>query len=160
MAIDPRDGALYVAWSDSRNGDLDVFVRRSDDQGKSWTGPVRVDSDDGTPALMSGALALAFPSLYEGFGLPALEAMACGTPVLASSTSSLPEVVGDAGLLIDPLDVDAIAGGLERLARDTELRRALAERGLARAAGFTWEQAARETLKILEKAAGTSGRLC
>jgi glycosyltransferase involved in cell wall biosynthesis len=116
--------------------------------------------DADLPALMNGALALAFPSLYEGFGLPPLEAMACGTPVLASNTSSLPEVVGDAGLLVDPLDVEAIATGLERLARDAELRRDLAERGLARAAGFTWERAARETLDILEKAAGGAGRLC
>lgn len=116
--------------------------------------------DDDLPALMSGALALAFPSLYEGFGLPALEAMACGTPVLASNTSSLPEVVGDAGLLVNPLDTEAIAGGLDRLVRDAELRRELAERSLARAAGFTWVRAARQTLGVLEKAAGRAGSLC
>ena len=116
--------------------------------------------DTDLAALMSGALALAFPSLHEGFGLPVLEAMACGTPVLASATSSLPEVVGDTGLLVDPLDVEAIAGGLERLVRDADLRRNLAERGLARAAGFTWDRAARETLAILENAAGGAGRLC
>ena len=110
--------------------------------------------DDDLPALMSGALVLAFPSLYEGFGLPALEAMACGTSVLASNTSSLPEVVGNAGLLVDPLDVEAIAVGLERLVTDAGLRRELAERGLARAAGFTWERAARETLTVLGEAAG------
>lgn len=108
--------------------------------------------DDDLPALLSGSLALAFPSLYEGFGLPALEAMACGTPVLTSSTSSLPEVVGDAGLLVDPLDVGAIADGLRRLIDDADLRRDLGERGLARAARFTWERAADETLAVLRDA--------
>jgi glycosyltransferase involved in cell wall biosynthesis len=108
--------------------------------------------DDDLPPLLCGSLGLAFPSLYEGFGLPALEAMACGVPVLTSTTSSLPEVVGEAALLVDPLDVDAIAGGLGRLADEPELRRQLGERGLARAAGFTWERSARETLAVLRAA--------
>ena len=108
--------------------------------------------DADLPALMNGALALALPSLYEGFGLPALEAMACGTPVLASTTSSLPEVVGEAGLLVDPLDVDAIADGLKRLIVDESLRQELRRRGLARAATFTWQRAARETLAVLRDA--------
>jgi len=116
--------------------------------------------DADLPTLLSGALALAFPSLYEGFGLPALEAMACGAPVLASSTSSLPEVVGDAGLLVDPLDVDAIADGLERLVSDPDLRATLTARGLQRAAGFTWERAARATLAVLRNAAGAPKGLC
>jgi len=110
-------------------------------------------SDAELPALLSGALGLAFPSLYEGFGLPALEAMACSTPVLSSNTSSLPEVVGDAGLLVDPRDVSAIATGLGRLADDADLRRSLGERGRIRAAGYTWERAARETLAVLRAAA-------
>jgi glycosyltransferase involved in cell wall biosynthesis len=108
--------------------------------------------DDDLPPLLSGSLGLAFPSLYEGFGLPALEAMACATPVLTSNTSSLPEVVGDAGLLVDPLDVDAITAGLIRLADDAELRRDLARRGLVRAADFTWERAAEQTLAVLRAA--------
>jgi len=110
-----------------------------------------VDDAD-LPALITGAVALAFPSLYEGFGLPALEAMACGTPVLASNTSSLPEVVGEAGLLVDPLDVDAIAAGLDRLILDAPLRQELGLRGIARAAKFTWRRAARETLAVLREA--------
>jgi len=110
-----------------------------------------VDDAD-LPPLLSGSLGLAFPSLYEGFGLPALEAMACGMPVLTSATSSMPEVVGEAGLLVDPLDVDAIAAGLARLADEAELRRDLGRRGEARAAGFTWERAARETLAVLKAA--------
>ncbi len=108
--------------------------------------------DDDLPALLSGSLGLAFPSLYEGFGLPALEAMACGAPVLTSSTSSMPEVVGEAGLLVDPLDTDAIADGLRRLADDSELRSELGRRGMARAADFTWERSARETLAVLRAA--------
>jgi glycosyltransferase involved in cell wall biosynthesis len=109
-------------------------------------------NDADLPLLVSDALALAFPSLYEGFGLPALEAMACATPVLTSNTSSLPEVVGDAGLLVDPLDVDAIAGALRRLADDEKLRAELGERGAARAASFTWQRAATETLAVLREA--------
>jgi glycosyltransferase involved in cell wall biosynthesis len=108
--------------------------------------------DDDLPPLLCGSLGLAFPSLYEGFGLPALEAMACGVPVLTSTTSSLAEVVGEAGLLVDPLDVDAIAGGLGRLADEPDLRGELGRLGLARAAGFTWERAARETLAALHQA--------
>jgi len=114
---------------------------------------VGVVDDADLPALLSGAVALAFPSLYEGFGLPALEAMACGTPVLSSTTSSMPEVVGEAGLLVDPLDADAIAAGLARLVRDPALRAELRQRGLARAATFTWERAARQTLGVLRAAA-------
>jgi len=110
--------------------------------------------DADLPALLGGALAFAFPSLYEGFGLPVLEAMACGAPVLTSATSSLPEVAGDAALLVDPRDTAAIAAGLARLAADPALRADLRARGMARAAGFTWERCARETLAILRDAAG------
>jgi glycosyltransferase involved in cell wall biosynthesis len=101
------------------------------------------------PALYSGALALTFPSLYEGFGLPALEAMSCGTPVIASSVSSIPEVVGDAGLLLDPHDAAAWAAAVELLVSDSEARGDMSRRGLERAAGFTWERCARETYAVL-----------
>jgi glycosyltransferase involved in cell wall biosynthesis len=107
-----------------------------------------VDRED-LPALYSGAVALTFPSLYEGFGLPALEAMGCATPVLAAKASSLPEVVGDAGVLLDPHDAVAWAAAVERLMRDEEMRRGLARKGLERAAGFTWERCARDTLRVL-----------
>jgi len=88
------------------------------------------------------------PSLYEGFGLTALEAMACGTPVVASNTSSLPDVVGDAGLLICPTDVDAIAEAVVRVVTDRELHASLRQRGLERARSFSWERTARETLAV------------
>lgn len=92
------------------------------------------------PDWYSAATIFILPSLYEGYGLPALEAMACGTPVIASSTSSLPEVVGDAGLLVDPLDEDAITGEILRLAGDARLRQELSDLGLRRAARFSWRR--------------------
>ena len=107
-------------------------------------------ADEDLPALLSGALAYVLPSLYEGFGMPVLEAMACGAPVLASNTSSLPEVAADAALLVDPMDTAALANGLARLAADAELRTELRARGLARAAGFTWDRCAEETLAVLK----------
>jgi glycosyltransferase involved in cell wall biosynthesis len=102
-------------------------------------------------ALYSGAAVMAYPALYEGFGLPVLEAMACGAPVLASNTSSLPEVLGSAGLLVDPLEVEALTAGIDRLLGDESLRRGLRSKGLARAAEFTWERAARATWEVYQK---------
>jgi alpha-1,3-rhamnosyl/mannosyltransferase len=103
--------------------------------------------------LYAGARALVFPSLDEGFGLPVVEAFACGTPVLASTAGALPETAGGAALLVDPTDVDAIAGGMRRLLEDETLRRDLAAWGKARAADLTWEAAARRTLEIYREAA-------
>jgi glycosyltransferase involved in cell wall biosynthesis len=100
------------------------------------------------PALYNGAVIFAYPSLYEGFGLPPLEAMACGTPVVASNTSALPEVVGNAGALIDPTDTQALADVLASLLNDAERRADLSTRGLARARLFSWKRAAGEMLKI------------
>lgn len=100
------------------------------------------------PALYSLATAFAFPSLYEGFGLPVIEAMACGTPVLTSQDTALAEVAGDAALLIDPLEVEAIAAGLICLLNDSALRDELRARGLHRAAEFSWERSAAETVKV------------
>lgn len=108
-------------------------------------------ADDDLHALYYGARALAFPSLYEGFGLPALEAMVHGTPVLTSNTSSLPEVVGDAALLVDPTSVQSIRDGLRTLWHDAALRQELRRRGLERAKGFTWEKAAQATLEVYRR---------
>ena len=105
-------------------------------------------AEEDVAALYSLATVFAYPSLAEGFGLPALEAMACGTPVLTSSVSSLPEVAGDAAMLVSPTDVDAMAGALARLLEDGALRADLAERGRRRAAQFSWERCARQTLAV------------
>jgi glycosyltransferase involved in cell wall biosynthesis len=102
--------------------------------------------DEDLPALYNLALALTYVPLYEGFGLDVLEAMACGSPVLTSSTSSLPEVTGDAAVLVDPTDVAAIRGGLRRLLEDAELRSRLRQAGLERAKRFTWDRAAERLL--------------
>jgi alpha-1,3-rhamnosyl/mannosyltransferase len=102
------------------------------------------------PALLSGAELFAFPSLYEGFGLPPLEALACGAPVLCGDTSSLPEVVGDAALRVDTGSVAALAGGLARLLGDTELRERLRAAGPRRAAEFSWRRTAEATLAVYQ----------
>lgn len=103
---------------------------------------------DDLPALYSAATALAFPSLYEGFGFPPVEAMACGAPVVVSNVSSLPEVVGDAGLQVDPLDENALAQALIRLTEDDDLRAKLRERGFEQASHFTWEKAAKTLWEV------------
>src|SRR5207247_8189136 len=100
-------------------------------------------------ALYNAASVFVFPSLHEGFGLPALEAMACGTPVVTSDRSSLPEVVGEAALLVDPLDTGALAAAITRLFADEGLARELRERGLARARLFSWEKTARAVQAVL-----------
>jgi glycosyltransferase involved in cell wall biosynthesis len=102
------------------------------------------------PGLYNGATCLAHPAWYEGFGLTPLEALACGTPVVASSAASLPEVVGDAGLLVDPGDVDGWTLALARLLEDASLRQDLRRRGLRRAAEFSWSRAAGGTWKVLD----------
>ena len=102
------------------------------------------------PALYNLARALAFPSLYEGFGLPVVEAMACGTPVLTSNGSSLVEIAANASYLIDPLDVNAIAHGLLCLATDNDLHSRLRAAGLARSAQFSWQHAAAETVRVYD----------
>ena len=101
-------------------------------------------------ALLNMALALVFPTLYEGFGFPVVEAMHCGTPVITSNTSSLPELVGDAGILVNPLDVDAITEAMRILAEDAQLRDQLRDRGYAQAQQFTWDNAARQFWQVLE----------
>ena len=163
--IQPRKnyGALIRAFAGLKPGETSLVIAG----GKGWLyqdvfqtvtdlgvqdrvlWPGFVDDVD-LPALYNLAELFAFPSLYEGFGLPPLEAMACGTPVIVANNSSLPEVVGDAGLLVDAGDVDALGGAVERLLDDAVLRRSLAERGLHRAKHFTWQKAAQALLKTYE----------
>jgi glycosyltransferase involved in cell wall biosynthesis len=106
--------------------------------------------DEDLPALYRTSELFVFPSLYEGFGLPPLEAMACGTPVVTSNVSSLPEVVGDAGLTVDPTDVHALADAMSRALQDSQLRQRMIDRGLKRAAEFTWLRSARQLRQLYE----------
>ena len=131
-----REGAIYRAIE--RHGLVGDVVT---------TGYV---DDANLPALYSAADLFVYPSLYEGFGLPPLEAMACGTPVVAGATSSLPEVVGEAALLVEPTDVAALAAAIARLLRDDELHRHLGAAGRERAARFSWETAARQTAAVYD----------
>jgi glycosyltransferase involved in cell wall biosynthesis len=107
------------------------------------------------PGLYAGALALVLPSLYEGFGLPPLEAMACGTAVAVSNNTSMPEVVGNAGLLFDPYEIDEMSATLDRLEMDAALRGRLGEAGRLRAAAYTWDNAARRLDLTLQSFVGS-----
>jgi len=108
-------------------------------------------SQEDLPSLYSGALCLVYTSLYEGFGLPVLEAMKCGCPVITSNISSLPEVAGQAALLVDPLDVKEISRGINEIVNHKEKRKELIKKGFAQVKKFSWEKAARETLKVYQE---------
>lgn len=101
------------------------------------------------PSLYKGATALVFPSLYEGFGLPVIESMACGTPVITSTTTSLPEVAGDAALLVEPTSVSEISHGMMRIANEPDLRNELITRGYERVTAFTWENVIKKINAVL-----------
>jgi glycosyltransferase involved in cell wall biosynthesis len=155
--LEPRKNLprLLDAFERARLNGLRLFVAgapgwggvRVDGDGVRWLGEV---GDEELARLYRGARCVAYVSLYEGFGLPVLEAMACGAPVVAARTDAAEEVAGDAAVLVDPLDPDAIAAGLaEAVDRRDELR----ARGLERAAGFSWANAARATLEVYREAA-------
>lgn len=114
-------------------------------------------AEEDKPTLYSGATCFVYPSLYEGFGLPPLEAMACGVPVIASDASSLPEVVGGAGLLVAPQDADALAEAMITVLSDEDLRASLRQRGITQAEKFSWEKTARETLEVYQEMARRQG---
>jgi glycosyltransferase involved in cell wall biosynthesis len=148
MAAQERISDLCFVLVGSRGTNVDLLGRMAREAGIS---PARVVltgyvPDEDLAALYSGALAFVYPSLYEGFGLPPLEAMQCGVPVIASNTSSLPEVVGDAGILVHPTDEDALGGAMLHVYRDGAQRERMRERSLARAAGFSWARCARHTV--------------
>ncbi len=107
------------------------------------------------PSLYRGAVALVFPSLYEGFGLPLLEAMACGIPVVTGNITAMPEVAGDAALLVDPTSVEHIAEGITKIVGDRSLRRQLREKGLSRASQFSWASTTARVRELIEADAGT-----
>jgi glycosyltransferase involved in cell wall biosynthesis len=117
------------------------------DDGTQVVFPGYVSTED-LPALYAGAACFVFPSLYEGFGLPVLEAMASGAPVVCSNASSLPEMAGDAALMVDPSNTAGFASAIERVLADGDLRSQLCARGLRRSAQFTWERTARQTMEV------------
>jgi len=114
--------------------------------------------DEDLPLLFTGALGLVFPSLDEGFGLPLIEAMACGCPVISSKISAMREVVADAGILVDPLDVEELERAMRALVEDAALRQELKGRGLVRARRFSWDDAARKTLQVFQRLHAESSR--
>jgi len=123
------------------------------DEADRHQGHVRVlgfVDDSHLPALYRGARVFAFPSLYEGFGIPVLEAMACGTPVVCSNASSLPEVAGDATLLVNPLDILEMSAALARTLNDNDLRQNMIRKGIQQSKKFTWGSAARQLLSVFE----------
>jgi glycosyltransferase involved in cell wall biosynthesis len=147
-ALPPDHGCQLVLVGDShpRVFGAQSSPRAADEPHVLRTGPV---NDAALKALYQHALALVFPSLYEGFGLPPLEAMACGCPVAASSAAAIPEVCGDAALYFDPASIEQISVAMERLRTDEALRLQLRHAGLARAASFQWDQAARTLAQLL-----------
>jgi glycosyltransferase involved in cell wall biosynthesis len=139
---------LVVGAKGRRNARLLDAVQRSGLTGEDIRFLGFVPEED-LPMLYSGACAFVFPSLYEGFGLPLLEAMACGVPIVASDISSIPEVVGDAGLLVPPAQPEAFAEAILRVRTDKDLRRMMIEKGVRRAACFRWDKAARQLLECM-----------
>ena len=169
-SLEPRKnlGRLLRAWQViCRHLPEDVWLVVSGAKGKSLifqdvpelnTLPPRVFltghvPDELLPSLYAGAMAFAYLSVYEGFGLPPLEAMASGTPTLVGNRASLPEVVGNAAVQVDPFDIEAIADGLQRLIMDASLRAGLREQGLERAGQFNWDNTAEQTWRVLAEAA-------
>lgn len=145
---DALRGSHDLALAGGRGWEDDEIVSAAQAAGAKLLGRV---SDDELHALYAGASCFAYPSLYEGAGLPVIEAMAAGAPVITSTVSSLPEVAGDAALLVDPRDTTAIAGAIERVLTEPGLADDLRERGRAQAATFSWERTARETLTLLTR---------
>ena len=150
-----RPGLSLVIGGKVDHG-ADDILRDVRDSGLSgavqWVGLI---PDADLPAFYAGAGCFVYPSLFEGFGLPLVEAMACGCPVVTSDRTSCPEVAGTAALLVDPEDVMAIAKAIARILDDDALRADLRERGLARSRLFTWEESARRTIGVLREAAST-----
>jgi glycosyltransferase involved in cell wall biosynthesis len=142
-----------VPWNPEGQDALDAALLALADRARR--GIVRVDyvGERDKVALYTGAEALVLPSLYEGFGFPVLEAMACGTPVVTSNLSSLPEVSGGDAVLVDPRDEGSIREGIRQILEDEGIRDRLHRAGPERAARFTWEESARRTAEILHRAA-------
>ena len=142
-----------VAWNPEGRDELDAALASLDGRARERVVMTGYLGERDKVAALTGAEALVFPSLYEGFGFPVLEAMACGTPVLTSDVSSLPEVAGRDAVLVDPLDVGAIEDGMRRVVEDRALRKALIEGGRERVRSFTWTRSAVAHAAVLHRAA-------
>jgi len=142
---------FYLVLTGSASGQLNRLINRLHLGGRIMFSGLH--DDDELAAYYRGATAVILPSTCEGFGLPLIEAMACGTPVVASNAASLPEVAGEAAVLVDPYDVDSIASAMRRIVEDAQLRATLSDRGLQRASAFTWEGTASMVAAVLEEAA-------
>lgn len=162
-SLEPRKNLkrLFEAWSNWQNRPDDLEMLVAGGTGKAFKSIGFSDlprgikllgrvSDEDLPILYSGSLFFIYPSLYEGFGLPPLEAMACGTPVISSNTTSIPEVVGEAGLLINPNSVGEILDAIQEMYKNTALRQRYSKEGIERAKLFSWENTAKETVNILK----------
>lgn len=151
IARKKRDGIPKLALAGIKGWQCDEIYSKAEKLGISdsviFTGYLE---DDDVPLLMNGAAAFCFPSLYEGFGMPPLEAMACGTPVIVSNTSSLPEVTGDCGIMVDPFDTEDIAEALLKILDPEEARRQ-SEAGVEQAKKFSWDTGAHQLLRIFEE---------
>ncbi len=143
---------VLVGVNGWKNNEIFKAAQKNPDLNKRiiFTGYV---PDEDLSAIYSGATAFVYPSLYEGFGLPPLEAMQCGTPVITSNTSSLPEVVGDAGIMIDPKQEDELCHALLKVINDSQLRTTLSQKGIERAKQFSWSKCAEQTVKVYQIAA-------
>lgn len=141
-----RASVPSMVWVGASRWGSDELLERARSAGVVLTGFV---AQEDLPAFYRGAEMLIYPSLYEGFGLPPVEAMTCGTPVIVSDTTSLPEVVGEAALMVDPTDVGVMVEAMARLLDDDVLRGKLREAGLARSKRYTWPRAARDLLAAL-----------
>ncbi len=147
-----RQCSLVIAGGGGWKQD-DLAERFGELEGLRWLGRV---NDDDLVLLYNRATLFAYPSLAEGFGLPIVEAMSCGTPVLTSDRSAMAEVAGEAAVLVDPTDTESIRRGLSRLLRDEELRHELATHGLAHAGSFSWHRTAEEVLALYQRLAGAA----
>ncbi len=147
---------LHLVFTGNPTPELASCIERN--QVTSRVDFVGLVADSQMPSLYRSAEALVFVSMYEGFGLPAAEAMACGTPVLASSTTALPEITGDAALLVDPMSVEQITTGIERIATDTCLRGELSKKGPLQAGKFSWTSTITTVRRLLMQEAPSSAR--
>jgi len=148
--IRKSNSLLLIGAKGWQDGEIFDIIDRLKSQGNSIQLPDKYVQDDDLPAFYSGASVFVYPSMYEGFGMPALEALSCGVPVVSADNSSLPEVVGDAALLVDALSPTEIAEAIKKVLTDEKLRESLIKRGFRQADTFSWTHAAKELLETVK----------